>query len=277
MQLKVESHWTKGAPAIAEALRVDLERGLAASEADARLADVGRNVLRDEKSENAFVAFARQLRNPLSWLLLFAVVVSSVAGEWTDAGVVTGILLLGALLGFIQERRASRAVAALREHLELRCDVIRDGATVRVPCATLVPGDVVSLSAGVTIPADGVVISAKDLFVSEAVLTGESHAVEKEPGIAPATSSLGARKNALYQGTSVQSGLGTMLVACTGRGTEYGRIAERLALLPPETSFDEGLRLLCQMRMRVMFLLMRAWVGVSTNCHFSRLPVRSSL
>ncbi len=271
----LDSYWTKSATAIADTLRADPERGLDASAAEARLAEVGRNVLREEASESALFALIRQFRNPLSWLLLFAVVVSSVAGEWTDAGVVVAILLLGALLGFIQERRASRAVAALREHLELRCDVVRGGATVRVPCATLVPGDVVSLSAGVTIPADGVVISTKDLFVSESVLTGESHAVEKEPGTAPATSSLGARKNALYQGTSVQSGLGTMLVVRTGRGTEYGRIAERLALRPPETSFDEGLRRFGQMLMRVMFVLVLCTTAANLLGH--KPPIASLL
>lgn len=271
----LDPYWTKSATAIADTLRADPERGLDASTAEARLAEVGRNVLREEASESALFALIRQFRNPLSWLLLFAVVVSSVAGEWTDAGVVVAILLLGALLGFIQERRASRAVAALREHLELRCDVVRGGATVRVPCATLVPGDVVSLSAGVTIPADGVVISTKDLFVSESVLTGESHAVEKEPGTAPATSSLGARKNALYQGTSVQSGLGTMLVVRTGRGTEYGRIAERLALRPPETSFDEGLRRFGQMLMRVMFVLVLCTTAANLLGH--KPPIASLL
>ncbi len=271
----LDPYWTKSATAIADTLRADPERGLDASTAEARLAEVGRNVLREEASESALFALIRQFRNPLSWLLLFAVVVSSVAGEWTDAGVVVAILLLGALLGFIQERRASRAVAALREHLELRCDVVRGGATVRVPCATLVPGDVVSLSAGVTIPADGVVISTKDLFVSESVLTGESHAVEKEPGTAPATSSLGGRKNALYQGTSVQSGLGTMLVVRTGRGTEYGRIAERLALRPPETSFDEGLRRFGQMLMRVMFVLVLCTTAANLLGH--KPPIASLL
>ncbi len=271
----MESWWTKSAEALAKELGTSLERGLDASSAAARLAERGRNVLHEEKEERPLVTFLRQLRNPLSWLLLFAVGVSSVAGEWTDAGVVLGILLLGALLGFVQERRASRAVAALRAQLELRCDVVRDGATVRIPSATVVPGDVVVLAAGATVPADGVVVVAKDLFVSESVLTGESHAVEKEPGPSPAISALGARHGSLFQGTSVQSGTGRMLVVMTGAGTEYGQIAERLTLRPPETAFDRGLRRFGQMLMYVMFVLVLFTTAANLLSH--KPPIESML
>jgi Mg2+-importing ATPase len=260
---------------LAGELGSSLADGLSASQAAARLAERGRNVLHEEKEERALVTFLRQLKNPLSWLLLFAVIVSSVAGEWTDAGVVLAILFLGALLGFVQERRASRAVAALRAQLELRCDVIRGAAIERVPCATVVPGDLVVLAAGATVPADGIVVMAKDLFVSESVLTGESHAVEKEPGPSPANATLAARRGSLFQGTSVQSGTGHLLVVTTGAGTEYGRIAERLTLRPPETAFDHGLRRFGTMLMWVMLVLVLSTTTANLLGH--KPPIESLL
>ena len=268
-------YWTQAADAVARELGSSLGPGLAPEVAAQRLVDVGRNVLHEEKTESALLAFVRQLRNPLSWLLLFAVVVSSVAGEWTDAGVVLGILLLGALLGFVQERRASRAVAALRAHLELKSEVVRGGVSVRIPVATIVPGDVVVLAAGATVPADGLLFDAKDLFVSESVLTGESHAVEKEPGVALATAPLAGRRGVLFQGTNVQSGTGRMLVVETGSRTEYGRIAERLSLRAPETAFDQGLRRFGQMLMWVMFVLVLCTTAANLLGH--KPPIDSLL
>lgn len=249
-----DAYWSLSLDALFDALRSSRE-GLSAAQARAQLELDGPNAIAERDDKGAARAFLEQFRNPLSWLLLFAVVVSSIAREWTDAAVIVSILLLGATIGFLHERRASSAVAALRDRVAVRVTVVRGGALVEVPTREVVVGDVVVLAGGSLVPADGVVIEGKDLFVSESVLTGESNAVEKCPGISAADAVLSARANALFAGTSVRSGAGRMLVARVGRATEYGRIAERLSLDSPETDFDRGLRRFGALLTRVMFVL----------------------
>jgi Mg2+-importing ATPase len=119
-------------------------------------------------------------------------------------------------------------------------NVVRDGQSSVVLSQQVVPGDVVLLSAGSLIPADGVVIEANDLFVNQAVLTGEVFPVEKKPGIVEANASLMERVNCVFMGTSVRSGTGRVLVVQTAKATVFGQIAERLKLRPPETEFERG-------------------------------------
>jgi Mg2+-importing ATPase len=229
--------------------------GLTQSEALARLAANGPNELADSREPSAWRAFFGQFRNPLSWLLLFAVVVSSFAREWTDAVVIFAILLMGATLGFLHERRATTAVAALRARVAVRVTVLRDQKPLTIGTRDVVAGDVVVLTGGSLIPADGVIVDSKDLYVSESVLTGESHAVDKSAGISASDATVQQRSNVLFAGTSVRSGTARMLVVRTGRETEYGRIASRLALDEADTDFDRGLRRFGAMLTRVMFVL----------------------
>jgi Mg2+-importing ATPase len=251
------------------------ERGLSTEQASARLEEVGPNELSEGRDAGPVRAFLAQLSNPLAWLLLFAVGVSSLAREWTDAAVVLGILLLGATLGFVQERRASSAIAALRARVALRCEVVRDGRAATIDARRIVPGDVVRLSAGSLIPADGVIIESNDFFVSEAVLTGESYPAEKAPGITAKDASLARRTNCVFQGTSVRSGMARVLIVKTGGATEYGRIAARLALRPAETDFDHGIRRFGQMLTRVMFVLVM--ITTAANILGHKPPVDSLL
>lgn len=249
-----EAYWSLALDALLASLGAS-RAGLSAEQARERLERDGPNTIAAREDKGAARAFLEQFRNPLSWLLLFAVAVSSIAREWTDATVIVSILLLGATIGFLHERRASSAVAALRDRVAVRVTVLRAGGLVEVPTHEVVAGDVVVLAGGSLVPADGVVIESKDLFVSESVLTGESNAVEKRAGISAVDAILSDRSNVLFAGTSVRSGTARMLVVRVGRATEYGRIAERLALDSPETDFDRGLRRFGALLTRVMFVL----------------------
>jgi Mg2+-importing ATPase len=226
--------------------------GLDRAEAAGRLVRFGRNTLEVHGHGATFEAVRSQVRNPLAWLLLFAAAVSGIVREWTDASVIVAILLLGATLGVLQERRAGRAIALLRSRIAARARVLRDGQEQVVPAEDVVPGDVLVLAAGTLVAADARVLDAKDFFVSQAVLTGETLPVEKTPGVTARDATLAERTNVVFQGTSVRSGTAHALVVRTGRGSEYGAVAARLVLRPPETDFDRGIRRFGYLLTRVM-------------------------
>jgi Mg2+-importing ATPase len=183
-----------------------------------------------------------QGRNPLLLLLLFAAIASGVSGEWRDALIVSAIVLATVGIGYNREYSAKSAAAALRVRVKTRANVLRDGRAKQAPLEEIVPGDVVLLSAGSIVPADAVVLEATDCHVSEAVLTGESFPVEKEPGTSPPAASPSKRTNCVFLGTNVRSGTARCLVVTTGPSTEFGTIAHRLTLRPPDTEFDKGIR-----------------------------------
>jgi Mg2+-importing ATPase len=162
--------------------------------------------------------------------------------EWVDAGLVVAILVASVGIGASREYSAESAAAALNARIRTRATVLRDGHPARVSLEEVVPGDVVLLAAGSLVPADAVVLEASDCHVNEAVLTGESFAVEKRPCVCPAGSSLSKRENTVFLGSNVRSGTAACLVVGTGTATEFGAIAGRLSLRPPESEFDRGLR-----------------------------------
>jgi Mg2+-importing ATPase len=229
--------------------------GLAAAEAAARLRRQGPNALRPPSRFAPLRLLARQFESPLVAILVFAAVVAAIVRDWTDAAIVLLILLGSGLLGFAQEYRASAAVERLRARVRARARVLRDGAPVSLPIEEVVVGDVALLSAGSLIPADGIVLEARDLFVGQAALTGEAFPTEKRPGTSAPDASLAERTNCVFMGTSVRSGTGGMLVVRTGTATAYGEIAERLRLRPPETEFERGIRQYGYLLMRVVVVL----------------------
>ena len=225
----------------AAALATDLRRGLAAAEAAARLDTVGRNELAVEARVSAWRRFFSQFRDVLVILLLVATAVS--VALWFverdtalpyESIAIFAVVLLNATLGFIQESRAEAAVAALRALSASEASVIRDGERQRVPAAELVPGDVVLIEQGDTIPADARVIESTALMTAEAALTGESLPVSKNS--APITNdvALGDRENMIFSGTDATYGRGSALVTATGMSTEVGRIAGLLKETPVE-------------------------------------------
>lgn len=147
-----------------------------------------------------FRLLLRQFESPLVLILAFAAAISLVLQQWTDAAIILAIVLGSSLLSFFQEYRASAAVADLKKRLALTCRVVRDGADQAVPVISVVPGDLILLSAGNLIPADGLVIEAQDFLVSEASMTGESFPVEKRPGVVSADAPIAARTNAVFLG-----------------------------------------------------------------------------
>lgn len=226
-----------------EQLLADLQSsaaGLTAAEARRRLAQVGPNLLQAPGSSAAWRLLLRQLRSPLVLILLFAAGISAFLHEWADAVVIVTIVLASALISFSQEYGASRAVAALRARLAHVVTALRDGQPVTVPAETLVPDDIALLAAGSLVPADGILLAAKDLYVTEAALTGETFPVLKQPEPVAPDTAIGMRTNCVFLGTTVHSGAATMLVVQTGGATAYGQIAGRLRLRPPETEFERG-------------------------------------
>ncbi len=249
-----EAWWSQPAPTLLTALNSG-PVGLDAAEAARRLAKVGPGLTAAHDAFRWPGLLMRQYESPLVLILILAALVSLIVREWTEAAIILAIVASSTLLSFTQEYRAARAVQALQARLALTVTLLRGGVTTVVPAETVVPGDIVLLAAGNLIPADGVVIEARDFLVSQAALTGESFPVEKRPDPSPAGAPLAGRTNAVFLGTSVRSGTARMLVVCTGRATEYGAIAERMGGRDPETDFELGLRRFGALLMRVMMVI----------------------
>ncbi len=249
--------------------------GLSADEAARRLQTSGPNeVVASERLSVIRLAWA-QLANPLVLILVFAAIVSTLAREWTDAVVVVVIVLASAAVSFWREFTASRIVDALKRRVSAKVRVLRDGVEAKVFSREVVPGDVLLLSAGSLVAADGLVLEARDFFVSEAVLTGETFPVEKRPGALPAAKGLVERKNSVFLGTHVRSGTAKVLVVDTGKRTQFGHIADRLRLRPPETDFDRGLRQFGALLTKVMVVM--TFVVLALNLLAQRPAIESLL
>ncbi|HEU4450637.1 MAG TPA: cation-translocating P-type ATPase [Gaiellaceae bacterium] len=227
--------WCRDAAEVAAELGTDVRRGLAPAEAAARLARQGPNRLEEAAAVPPWRKLLGQFADPLIYLLLAAVVVSLVAwavegreGVPFDAVVITAILLLNAVLGYVQEARAEQAVAALQRMASPTAGVVRDGREERVAAAEVVPGDVLLLAEGDAVSADGRLLEAASLTVAEASLTGESEPVLKEVAALPGPAGLGDRVNMVFAGTAVTRGRARAVVTATGMATEMGTIARLL-------------------------------------------------
>jgi Mg2+-importing ATPase len=229
--------------------------GLNPADVEPRLKQYGLNALEARRQATALGLFLNQFKSPLVLILIGAVIVSAILGEWTDAVIVLAVVLGSTMLGFVQEYRAGNAVEKLRSQVTIRSNVLRGGQPQMLPSEQVVPGDVVLLSAGSLIPADGVVLAANDFFVNQAVLTGETFPVEKQPGTVPTKASLAERTNCVFMGTSAGSGSAQVLVVRTGGATEFGQIAQRLSLRPPETEFERGIRRFGNLLTQVMLVM----------------------
>ena len=194
--------------------------------------------------------------NPLVIMLLIAALISGILGQTADAGIIFVMVLLGVLINFAQTYRSQRAIEHLREHVSLTATVLRDQTWQEVKRHEVVPGDLVRLSAGDLVPADGHLLQARDLYVQQAALTGESMPTEKDAAPADAKSGGGPDTPYLiFLGTSVVSGTGTMRILATGSRTMFGDIAKRLVVRPEETEFERGLRRFGMLIMRAVFFL----------------------
>jgi len=270
----VEKFWSLAPDLVLEKLS-GASDGLASQEAEARLAGYGPNALDKKDKAHAVKLFLRQFSSPLVLILVFAAVVAIAMNDWLDGGVIIFILIISAALGFVQEYRAANLIEALQTRLARYAQVMRDGVQQKIMVQLLVPGDIVLLSAGSLVPADGLILEAKDFFVSEAILTGESLPVEKLPGPCPESAPISQRTNAVFMGTSVRSGTARMLVVHTGKHSLYGDISTRLSQRAPETEFERGLRDFGYLLMQVMFAM--TVVVFSANIILARPALESIL
>jgi len=207
---------------------VALESGLSADEVRKRQTEFGLNEMTARRGTPAWVKFLQQFNQALLYILLAATAVSALLGEWVDAAVIFAVVLINAIVGFVQEAKAEKAIEALAKMLRTEATVRRDGAKQRVPSAELVPGDVVLLQSGDSVPADLRFIEVRSLQVEEAAFTGESVAAPKSVAALPADTVLGDRKNLGFAGTLVTYGQAEGVVVATGDRTEMGRIATML-------------------------------------------------
>ena len=214
-------------------------QGLTAAEAQSRLASVGPNKLDEEEKTPMWKRFFEQMGDPMVIMLLVAAAISVITGfiqgepEWADAAIILSVVILNSVLGVVQEAKSEQALEALQEMSAAQSKVIRDGKMVHMASSELVPGDVVLLEAGDSVPADCRVIESASMKIEEAALTGESVPVEKHADVislAEGTDDvpLGDRKNMCYMGSTVVYGRGRAVVVGTGMNTEMGKIASAL-------------------------------------------------
>jgi Ca2+-transporting ATPase len=219
---------------VVEELRSGPE-GLTPEEAAARLALHGPNRLREEAGESPLHLFARQFTDLLIVILAVAAAISAALGEWLDAVVILAIILLNGAIGFLQEYRAERALAALKKMIAPAARVVRGGAGGMVDARELVPGDVILLAEGDRVPADARLLSTVALAADEAALTGESAPVPKDAALAcQAEETIHCRGNMVFLGTVITRGRGRAVVTATGMATELGKIATAVAEEPVE-------------------------------------------
>ena len=212
--------------AVVKELGSDLDRGLTPAEAARRLADCGPNELPHASPTSALTLLLEQFSSLIVWVLIGAAIVSGLLQEWVDAIAIIAIVILNAVLGFVQEFRAERSLAALKQMVVITARVIRDGLLVSLPAGDLAPGDLIQVEAGDRVPADARLVYATGLQTQEASLTGESTPVVKSSEPVPRKETpLGDRRNMLFMGTVAVSGKGRALIVGTGLRTELGRIA----------------------------------------------------
>ena len=221
---------TRSAADVAAELKVDLQTGLSIDEVARRAARHGPNAIREQGRRGPLRTFLGQFADFMILVLIGAAVVSGLVGDIKDTLVIIGIILLNAVIGFVQEFRAERAIAALKQLAAASASVVRGAERQTVPATDLVPGDVVLLEAGNIVPADLRLIEAAQLKLGEAALTGESVPVSKQvETLADAALPLGDRRNMAFKGTAVTYGRGRGVVIAAGMETELGKIASALA------------------------------------------------
>ena len=230
--------------------------GLSSQEAEKRLEVYGRNELAKKKKRAAILNFLSRFKSPLVIILMIAGAISAALGSIPSVIVIYTMVFLSVSLAYYQENNASKAAELLREKVATSATVLRDNVKQEIKLPLIVPGDIIHLSVGDITPADAKVIEAKDLFVNQSALTGESFPVEKTPApVKSEEASITEWNNYFFMGTSIVSGTATAVVVRTGGSTEYGKIAQRLVEKAPETEFEIGIKKFGFLIMQVTFLL----------------------
>ena len=241
--------------------------GLTTQASDEIRTRVGANLYNPVRKESIIDGFLGQLKSPIILLLSGAAILSFALGDAVNAAIILTIILASAGLSFAQEYSANKAVAKLLDLVQVKVSVLRDGKPTDILSAEVVPGDVIELSAGSIIPADGLILEGNNLFVEQAALTGESFPSEKQPGTVAEDSEASTRTNTVFAGTHVFSGDGKMLSVKTGRSTEFGSVIEHMAAKAPETDFQRGVRKFGQLLLDISIILTLSVFGINVFLH----------
>src|SRR5579864_8824644 len=266
-EISLERFWDRPLPDLLHLLQTT-PAGLSSAEATQRLRLYGANSFLQEARFTTLVSFLRLVTNPLVIILLVASGISLVLGDPVGGLIIICIVLLSVLLNFAMEFQARHAMEEIRKQVATTATVIRDGREQELPIADLVPGDIIRLNAGDLVPADARLLQVRDLHVRESALTGESMPVEKAAAdLTQGKHGVTDASNSVFLGTAVQTGIATAVIVCTGRDTAFGRIAQRLAMRPPETEFGRGIRHFGLMITRVIMLLVLFVLLVNIALH----------
>lgn len=214
--------------------------GLTAQSAEERLLEFGANELEEKKKKPGWLLFINQFKDFMILVLVGAAVISGIAGDITDTIIILVIVLINAIVGFVQEYRAEKAMEALKKLAVTQAHVLRSGHPVTIPAAGLVPGDIVLLEAGNAVPGDLRLIETHSLRIDESALTGESVPADKTEQVLKGDEiQIGDRLNMAYKSTSVTNGRAKGIVVATGMNTEIGHIARMLQQSEPMTPLQE--------------------------------------
>ncbi len=243
----------RSAEDVLKSLDVDRDKGLSHAEINQRTLKYGKNILEEKAKISPWKIFLSQFMSPLVWILFGAIIISTILGEYVDSVVIAIILVINAILGFIQEYKAEKAIEALKKMASLKARVIRNGIPEAIDSSELVPGDILVLEAGEKIPADARIIDSVELQTQEAALTGESNPVKKNMDIAPEAAGVADRNCVVHSGTVITNGKGHAVVIATGMRTEIGKIAHMIQEAKPEpTPLQKKLKQLAK------------WLGILT-------------
>jgi len=229
------------------AIKTSFMPGLNSKQATELLTTYGSNELIKKKKQPLILKILSYFKNPLIVILLIAAVISYFSDEFKSAFIIFAMVILSVALNFFQEHKSSKAAEKISNQLASRATAIRDDKEIEIDVKNLVPGDIVILSAGDIIPADGKLIFSDDLFVNESVLTGESFPVEKNPE--------DEKNSRLFSGSNITSGYGRMLVETTGLKTEYGKIAAKLSSKEDKNAFEIGLEKFGYLILKVIIVI----------------------
>jgi cation-transporting ATPase F len=222
--LERNAHHGLAAHEVVLLLETDPHRGLSSDEAARRVERFGPNTLPSVAGPGVVLRVLAQFHNPLVYVLLVAGVITAALGEYVDSVVIFGVVVVNAVVGFVQESKAEAALESLRAMVRTTARVVRDGREQTIPSEALVPGDLVRLEAGDKVPADLRLIRLAELRADESALTGESASVSKDEVIVPRSSPVADRRNMAYSGTLVTAGTGTGVTIAIGAETEFGEI-----------------------------------------------------
>lgn len=234
------------------------QNGLTSKQAESRLRQQQKKTFTTRRWQKDLLLLLAQYKNPLVLLLVFAVILSLVLGEYSDSFIVLSVLFFTGLFGFIQERNAGNAVEKLKELVHSKANVMRNGVAREIKIDEVVQGDIILLSAGDMIAADSLILEANDLHVNESALTGESFPAEKLAGDCKPDITVAEVSNSVFKGTSVINGTATVVAVNTADNTELGKIATSLAQTVNETSFEKGIKNFgfLLMRISVVFVIL---------------------